>query len=120
MIQKNLRISNLWTTLKNVEQNLREATLDQSSFFLDEFEDSNPENYCYSQFDKSEIDYDIFDNFVKRIKKFKNELKIFEKNSKDLLYYAVLYALIFKLTDKKEFMTDKNKIQNIIGTDTLE
>ena len=102
---------------KNVATNLEEAALDQSLSFLDEFEDSDPENYCHSEFDKSEFDNDIFDNFEKRIKKFENELKIFKKNSKDWFCNPVLHTLIFKLTDKKKFITDKNKIQSIIGTD---
>ena len=98
---------------KSVERNLEEAS-------LDEFEDSDTENYCQSKFKKSEIDYDIFDNFEKRIEKFKSELKIFKKYSKYSLYNAVFYALIFKLTDKKEFVTNEIEIQSIIGTDTLE
>ena len=40
---------------KNVERNLEEAALDQSLSFLDEFEDSEPENYYHSKFDKSKM-----------------------------------------------------------------
>ena len=47
-------------------------------------------------------------------------LKFSRKIRKICFIMQSLYALIFKLTDQKEFITDKNKIQNIIGTDTLE
>ena len=97
--------------LKNVERDLAEVPLDQILSFLDE--DSNPENYCQPEYDRKGIEYDISDKFEKRTQKFKDELKIFEKTSKDSLYNAVLFALIFKLTERKPFVTDDEEIQSI-------
>lgn len=60
---------------KNVERNLEEAALEQSLYFLDKNEDSEPENYYHSKFDKSEmiILTIIFSVTLKReSKKFKN------------------------------------------------
>lgn len=106
---------NYYLIFRNVKKNPEEAAQDQGLAVLDEIDDE-PEKYSYEyEVDKNEIDYDIFTNFEKRIEKFKNELTTFEKNSKDLFYNAVLYALIFKLTKRSEFITDENEIMTIIG-----
>ena len=56
----------------------------------------------------------------KKLKTFKNELYIFDKNFKISLYKAVLYALILKLSGKKQFITDELVIKNVIGKETFE
>ena len=43
---------------KNVERDFDEAALDKSLSFLDE--DNDPKNYCQSEYDRNEIEYDIF------------------------------------------------------------
>ena len=51
--------------------------------------------------------------FKNRIKKFKQDLKIFEKDLKDSFYFAILYATYYTLLDKKknfEFCQDRDKL----------
>ena len=65
--------------------------------------DSDPENFYQGQFGEELIIYDKFNNFKKKIKKFRNEQYISERQSKDLFYIAVLYGLIFKLNGEKNY-----------------
>ena len=78
---------NYYPFFKNVKIDPEEAVQDQGLSFLDEFDDSDPENYCYghNEIEKNGIDYDIFDNFEKRIENFKNKVQIFGNDTKDLL-----------------------------------
>lgn len=43
-----------------------------------------------------------------------------QKGSKDSFYNAVLYALVFKMSKKIDFVTDGNKIDKTLGSDTCQ
>lgn len=87
---------------------------------MDIFDDcSYPEHYTSECFDKTEINYDEFDGFEKKIDYFKKDLKMFEGQSKYSFYNAILYATIFKLNEKKTFIQYQNEIETILGKDFL-
>ena len=78
--------SDYYQLFKNVTRDRDGAVMYQGLAEVNEL-DSDPENFCKGQLE--EIRYDEFKNFDKTIEKFKNELHISEKNSKDFLYSAV-------------------------------
>lgn len=80
--------------------------------------DSDPENFYQGQFEE-ELIHDKFNHFKKKIKKFRNELCFSERQSKDLFYIAVLYGLIFKLSEKK-IITDESAIEKCVGEETFK
>ena len=42
---------------------------------------------------------------------------IYQKGSKNPFYNAVLYALVFKMSKKLNFIINESKIEEAIGTD---
>ena len=51
-------------------------------------------------------------------KKFEQDLKTFEKDSKDSFYFAIFYATYYALLDKKEdfkFCQDRDKLFKVFG-----
>ena len=57
---------------------------------------------------------------MKKIEKFKNELHIFENNSNDSLYNAILFALSFEISRKIDFLTSESDIGDYIGEDIFK
>ena len=79
--------------LQNVTLDLQEAMQDKSMW--QEFECSHPENFVPGCFDGVEYEFDTFDGFEKRIKKFKGELKIFKEGTKSIfiLQFCTVHSL---------------------------
>ena len=66
------------------------------------------------------VEFDEFNGYEERTKKFKETLCTFEENSKDSFYNAILHALNFKNTNKPErFYDEKKKIEQIFGKEFL-
>ena len=97
--------------LRNVTRDLQEASLDQS-MSADLSECTDPGNFVSNHVEEIELEFDEFDGFRNRIKKFEQDLKIHEKDSSDSFYFAILYATYYALQDKKEdfdFCQDRDK-----------
>ena len=101
--------------LMNVTRDLQEALLDQSmSSNLSEC--SDPENFASEHVEEIEYDFDTFDNFEKKIKKFEQQLQIFEQDSKDSFYLAIIYATFYALLkeiEDFEFCKGEGKLTRI-------
>ena len=80
---------------------------------------SDSKNYSDDQFDE-EIGYDKFKNSNQKIDIHKKDLHIFEKNSKDSFYFAVLFGIMFKLTEQVNFSTDPKETETDISKDLFE
>lgn len=108
--------------LMSVTGDLPEALLDHSmSANLDEY--SDPENFFSDNIEETEHDFDTFDGFEKKIKKFEQELQIFEINSKVSFCFANLYTTFYVLLKKKEdfeFCQEKNKLAEVLGQKFFE
>ena len=108
--------------LMSVTGDLPEALLDHSmSANLDEY--SDPENFFSDNIEETEYDFDTFDGFEKKIKKFEQELQIFEINSKVSFCFANLYTTFYVLLKKKEdfeFCQEKNKLAEVLGQKFFE
>ena len=95
----------------NVTRDLQETLQDQSmSASLGGC--SDPENFISEHVEKIEYEIVELDGFKNRITKFEQDLEIFENNSKDLFYFAILYATYYGLLDQKknfEFCHDRDK-----------
>ena len=74
----------------------------------------------FSSFVSSSIEFEQFDNVKARAEKFRSKCLSFERRSKDSFYNVILYAVVFKMNGKKEFVTDENKVEEIIGKDTFD
>lgn len=57
------------------------------------------------------IGYDKFSNSEKRIENFKKNLYIYEQNSSNSFYFAILYGARFILIGKNNFSTDQKEIE---------
>ena len=85
----------------NITRDLQEALLDRSmSSNLGEC--SDPENFVSDHVEEIEYDINTFDNFEKKIKKLEQQLQIFECNSKDSFYLAILYTTFYAMLKKKK------------------
>ena len=83
----------------------------------------DPENFVSDHVEQFEYEIDEFDGFKNRIKKFEQDLKIFEKDSKDSFYFAIFYATYYALQDKKkdfEFCQDRAKLIEVFGRNSFE
>ena len=82
--------------------------------------DLQPENYLSHDQDRNEIEFDEIDDVEARKKKFRSKMLIYQKGSKDSFCNAVLYAVVFKMTRKFDFVTDESKVEATIGADTYK
>ena len=67
-----------------------------------------------------EYEFDQFEGFKNRIKNFEQDLKIFEMDSKDSLYFTILYAANYTLLNEKvdfDFYQDKDRLVEVFGRD---
>ena len=107
--------------LMNVTRNLQEALFDQSTS-ANLGECSDLENLVSDHVEKIEYDFDTFDNLKKKKIK-KQQLKIFEQDSNDSFYIAILYATFSALLEKKEdfeFCQDERKLTRVLGQSFFE
>ena len=110
----------------NVTRDLQDTLADHSMAEELDLVYSDPENFVPDCVEEIESEYDEFENFERRIKKFEKDLKTFMLDSKDLFFYAILDGLYYsKLEDKEEFefCQDMQKLADVIGQeifDTLE
>ena len=84
---------------------------------------SDPKNFVSDHGEEIEYEIDEFDGFKNRIKKITPDLKIFEKDSKDLFYFAILCATYYALLDKKEnfeFCQDRDTLFEVFGKTFFE
>ena len=109
--------------LMNVTRDLREAITNQSIAQELDLVSEVPQN-CVSDFvDKVSYEFDEFFGFEKRIQKFNQELKIFERESKDSFYFSILYAIYYHLIKRKEdfdFCQGQEKLCEVLGKDFFE
>ena len=104
--------------LQNVTRDLQEAMQDKSMW--QEFGCSDPENFVPGCFDDVEYEFDTFDDFEKRIEKFKSKLKLFKEGTKESFYFAALYGAFFKLDETKDtFVEDREVLESVLGKDFL-
>ena len=78
----------------------------------------DPENFVSDFVGKVSYEFDDFLGFEKCIQKFNEELKIFERESKDSFYYSILYAIYYHLLKKNEdfdFCQDKEDCVKFLG-----
>ena len=100
----------------NVTRNLREAITDQSRAQEPDLVSEDPENFVSDFVDKVSYEFDEFFGFDKTIQKFNQELKIFERESKDSFYFSILYATYYNLIERKEdfgFCQDEEKLYEV-------
>ena len=83
---------------------------------------SDPENFVLDYFDDTEYEFDQFKNLEKRIKNFRDELKIYREGSVDSFYEAILYDTFFTLCggDMKKFVEDGPALKDIVGEEFYE
>ena len=102
--------------LRNIIRDQKEALQD-----LNMGEDlgacSDPENIVPDYFEDAEFEFDEFKNFEKRIKNFRDGLKIYSEGSVDSFYEVIMYDTFFKLCscDKKEFVEDGTTLKDVVG-----
>ena len=63
---------------------------------------SDPENFVSDYADEIEYKFDESESFKSRIKKIEQDLKVFEMESKDSFYFAILYGFYYALLNEKE------------------
>ena len=88
--------------LMNVTRDLRDVIADRSMAFGLDLVTADPENFVSGFVDEVSYEFDEVFGFKKRIWKFDEEIKIFEKESKDSFYFSILYAIYYHLLEKKE------------------
>ena len=73
---------------------------------------SDPKYFVPDYFDDAEYEFDEFKNFEKRIKNFRDGLKIYSEDYMDSFYKTILYGTFFKLCggNKKEFVEDETTL----------
>ena len=108
---------NFYREFENASGNLDEPVDDYLDWI--DHRDLQPENYLVFDTQRDKIEFDEFDNVKARAKKFRSKCFLYEKGSKDSFYNAVLYAIVFKLSYTKHFITDENEIEKIIGKETF-
>ena len=107
--------------LRNIIRDQQE-TLQDLSIGEDLSACSNPKNFVPDYFDNAEYEFDEFKNFEKRIKNFRDGLKIYREDSVDSFYKTILYGTFFKLCggDKKEFLEDRTTVKDVVGKEFYE
>ena len=104
--------------LMNVTRDLQDAITDRSMAFDLDLVAVDHENFVSDFVDEVSYEFDEFLCFEKRIQKFNEELKIFERNSKDSFYFSILYATYYHLLEKKEdfdFCQDEERLSEVLG-----
>ena len=83
---------------------------------------SNPENFVPDCVAEIEYEFDNCKSFKKRIEKFEQDLRIFEKESDNSFFNAIFYLIYYTLLDDKneiEFIEDNDKFLQIFGENFL-
>ena len=83
----------------------------------------DPENFVSDFVDEVSYEFDEFFGFEKRIRKFDEELKIFERESKDSFYFSILDAIYYHLLEKKEdfdFCQDEVRLCEVLRRNFFE
>ena len=109
--------------LINMMRDLQEAMQDCSMAEELNLVSSDPKNFVSNYVDETEYKYDEFSGFEKRIRKFKQDLKIFEEESKDSFYHAILYDTYYFLLEEKQtcdFCCDQQKLGEVLGWDFFD
>ena len=78
----------------------------------------DPKNFVTAFVDKVSHAFDEFLGFEKWIQKFNEELKIFERESKDYFYFSILYAIYYNLLEKRKdfyFCQDEESFCEVLG-----
>lgn len=78
----------------------------------------DPQNFVPDCIDEVELSYDEFDGFEKRIKKFDQDLKIYEQNSKDSFLYSAFCGIHYSMLEEKEklnFARMKKNLWKFLG-----
>ena len=107
----------------NVTRDLTEDVTNQSIAQDLDLVSKDPKNFVSDFVDKVSYEFDEFSGFEERIQKFSQELKIFEKESKDSFYFSILYATYYHLIEKKEdfdVCQDEEKLCEVLGRDFFE
>ena len=83
---------------------------------------SDPENFLLGCIEEIEYEFHNFKSFEKRIEKFEQDLRIFEKESDNLFFKAILSSICYALLHDKnefEFIHDHEKLLRIFGENFL-
>ena len=107
----------------NITRDVREAVTDQSMAQELDLLLEDPEDFLSDFVDEVNYEFYEFFGFEERIHKFNQELKIFERESKDSFYFSILSATYHDLIDRKEgldFCQDEEKLREVLGQDFLE
>ena len=83
----------------------------------------DPENFVSDFGGKVSYEFDDFLGFEKCIQKFNEELKIFERESKDSFNYSILYASYYHLLKKNEDFDccqDEERLRQVFGLNFFE
>ena len=103
--------------LTNFTRDFQEAVQDYS--MAEEFGLMNPEpqNFVPDCINEVEFSFDEFDGFEKRIKKFEQDLKIYEEDPKDSFFYAVFMEYSIPCWKKKtlNFLRMKRSLWKFLG-----
>ena len=107
----------------NITRDVREAVTDQSMAQELDLLLEDPEDFLFDFVDEVNYEFYEFFGFEERIHKFNQELKIFERESKDSFYFSILFAIYYHLIERKEdfdFCQDEQKLQEVLGKDFFE
>ena len=107
----------------NVISDLQDAIADRSMVFGLDLVAVDPENFVSDFADYASYEFDEFLGFEKRIRKFDEKLKIFEKESKDSFYFSIFYAIQYYLLEKKEdfdFCQNEERLCEVLGRNLFE
>ena len=99
--QRNGNNVDFFRGFKNATRKLIEAMDDHGGWLDQRY--LQTEIYFSQDKDKNEIEFDEFNNFETRNKKFRSKMTMCQKGSKYSFYNAVLYALVFKTSKKLWF-----------------
>ena len=86
----------------NVTRDLRDTITDQSMAQELDLVSEGPETFVSDFVDEVSYEFYEFFGFGKRIQNFNQELKIFERKSKDSFYFSILYVTYYHLIERKE------------------
>ena len=106
--------------LMNVTRDLQDAIANRSMAFDFDLVAVDPENFVLDFVVRSVMDLKNFFGFEKCIRKFDEELKIFERESKDSFYFfhTIRYLLYYLLLEKKEAFgscQDEERLCKVLG-----
>ena len=81
----------------NTTRDLQDAIADRSMVFDLDLVAVDPENFVSDFVDEVSYEFDEFFGFEKRIRKFDEELKVFEKESKDYLPFYLPFTFLYSM-----------------------